>query len=763
MNSFLNKRKKTVAVFWLISYLLLLIIPIFANAYILMSVNTAIKREIKLKYSYFLESMCADIDHNLRDINSLSYAVRELDSVKELSGKSRITPESLYELKRTAGDVSKTRSGYNNSVDVFCVFVYFPRLDMIVCNNSYFETRDFFENRRVSAGISYEEHKEVLKTDKPIVRKLDYVNEAGKECTVYRFIFPAVKGRSAVVCLDIDEKMLFDRTIDVENNDVVILSGGDNIYISTNDKINEDELSWVKNTKETDIVYKKLAGKNAELSYIRSEVFDSYKYVFVDRTKSLYETSKKLMAVGMSVSVLAILLMLAVLYRLYGWNYLNIKDILTTLGVPSDEKTESLNEFEIIKNRIVSSQGKQRAMEREIYSKYKTQKEEFVLEMLTGVSGENENAVLEGLKKYDIRFDGGCYFVSCIKVRDLGVLEDLGLKNAHYVVRNIMDDVLKNENYCTCEYNGLLFYIFNFSEKENAKEYLSSILTESCEVTKMATEIVFTSATSEEGSSIKDFPKLYESAVNVLDISEFYGMEEHIFRQDLRDNVMEHTPLYSANVENEIILSIKSGDKKQLFEIVDKLFNEYVLVNHEWVFMGLAYSILNSILKVIDMSDSGKTGEAFKMLNSFKDYDNIEKIKGFIKDYGVHAMEIFSSEKEEKNELYESAIEYINEHYTESDLNVAKVSEYLGVTSIYLAYIVKQNSGVKLSEYIAKLRIDKAKSLLGSNAEMRVEDVARLSGFWQNRTFYNTFKKYTGLTPTQYRMLESGKNGNTKA
>ena len=119
-------------------------------------------------------------------------------------------------------------------------------------------------------------------------------------------------------------------------------------------------------------------------------------------------------------------------------------------------------------------------------------------------------------------------------------------------------------------------------------------------------------------------------------------------------------------------------------------------------------------------------------------------------------MKILDSSSEEKSELYQKAVEYINNHYTEPDLNVNKVGEELGVTSIYLAYVVKQNSGMKLSEYIAKLRIETAKELLESDHDMKIEQVAEESGFWQNRTFYNTFKKYTGLTPTQYRNLNKG-------
>jgi len=750
-----SKGKKTVAVFWLVSYLFLLIIPIFANVYILMSVNNAVKQEIDLKHSYFLKSMGANIDLNLKDINSLAYAVRECESVKNMSQKTDINPSRLLELKQTAVDVSKIRAGYNNSLEIF---VYFPLLDRIIFRQSYSSSAEFFTNHYKSTALGTDEQMEFLKSYDFCASKDITVDEFGKETAVYKFLYPAGRsGGGAVICVSMAEEMLFGKEIDLEKNDIVILSRGDKIYISSNDKINENDLSDLKNINETDVIYENQGGTEAGVSYIKSEIFDSYKYVFIDRSKSIHATSKKIIYIGVFVSVLSILLMMVVLYRLYGWNYLNIKDIMSILNDGAEEEKDSENEFEIIKSRIASTKTKQRAMEREIHSRLKTLKEEFIVEMLTGTT-KDKDYISEGLKKYDIRFEGNIFCVSVLKVKELGVLEDTGIKSAHYVVRNIMDDVLKNESFCACEYNGLLFYIFSFKNRDGAAEHLSDVLTESCEVTKMATEIVFGSATSETGTGIESIPKLYESALNVLNISEFYGMEEHIFRQELQDNVMEHTPVYSANVENEIIVSIKTGDRKQFFETVDRLFNEYVLVNHEWVFMGLAYSILNSILKLIDMSDSGKTDEAFEMLNSFKDYDNIEKIKVFIKDYGVHAMEIFNSEKEEKTELYERAIDYINNHYTESDLNVAKVSESLGVTSIYLAFIVKQNSGVKLSEYIAKLRVDKAKNLLDGDAEMRVEEVARLSGFWQNRTFYNTFKKHTGLTPTQYRMLSLRRN-----
>ncbi len=733
------KKKKTVAVFWVISYIILMMITIFGNTFILMRGNSAINSEINLKYSYFLKSMRSNIDVNLKDINTLAYAVRSNESVAGTAKETEINPSFLFELKKTAVEIQKLGAGYKSGISVF---VYFPKTDMITFSGSYTDTDDFFENKIKSENFGIEEYRKMLDGAEFFALRDVVSTEFEHEKPIYRFMYPTED--KAVVCVEIEEKTLFGDYFDTEKNDIAVLSRDGSIYISSCN-VGEGELGVLKNLKETDITYTKINGKPAGVSYIKSDILNSYKYVFIDRSGNLYDTSKKVTAIGAAVSVISICLMMLILYILYRWNYFNIKDIMNTLSDKENEEDNGENEYEIIKNR-------QRKIKREANSALRMMKEKFIIDMLTN-SFTDFKYVEEGIKKYDIRFSGKYFCVSVLRLKELGVLENMPVENAFYVIRNIMDDILKNESYCGCCHNGLLVYIFGFEKPENAYEYLGGILSESCEVTKMATEMVFTSATSEVGEGISSLPELYESAVSVLNLSEFYGMEEHIFKKDFEKQLPERRPVYSANVENEIISSIKTGDKQRFFDTVDRLFDEYVTSNHEWVFIGLSYSILNSILKIIDVSE--KSEEAFDMLNSFKDYNNIEKIKAFIKNYGVYAMDIFDTEKDEKNDLYARAIEYINNNYTDGDMNVSTVSERLGITSIYLAYIVKQNSGIKLSEYIARLRVEKAKELLDAEPELRVEEVAKMSGFLQNRTFYNTFKRYTGLTPTQYRIIKN--------
>ena len=67
----------------------------------------------------------------------------------------------------------------------------------------------------------------------------------------------------------------------------------------------------------------------------------------------------------------------------------------------------------------------------------------------------------------------------------------------------------------------------------------------------------------------------------------------------------------------------------------------------------------------------------------------------------------------------------------------------------YLSKTYKKQMGVNLKDTIAECRIEEAKRLLERGE--RVSDVAEEVGF-DNFTYFSTmFKKYTGITPNQYR------------
>lgn len=95
------------------------------------------------------------------------------------------------------------------------------------------------------------------------------------------------------------------------------------------------------------------------------------------------------------------------------------------------------------------------------------------------------------------------------------------------------------------------------------------------------------------------------------------------------------------------------------------------------------------------------------------------------------------------------AIDYINEHYTEQ-ITLNEVAEKIFVSSCYISRMFKKELGKNFVDYLNGLRIEKAKELL-KDPKYKTYEIAELVGIPDAHYFSRLFKKYEGLTPTEYR------------
>lgn len=111
-----------------------------------------------------------------------------------------------------------------------------------------------------------------------------------------------------------------------------------------------------------------------------------------------------------------------------------------------------------------------------------------------------------------------------------------------------------------------------------------------------------------------------------------------------------------------------------------------------------------------------------------------------------------------ESELVRKIKDYTRQYYYQEDLNLQWIAEnvvHLGVKYVGRCFI--SETGVKYSEYLSDTRMKKAKELLSHNREMRGEEIANQVGLGRNIPyFYQVFKKYTGMTPKEYREVCRG-------
>ena len=94
-------------------------------------------------------------------------------------------------------------------------------------------------------------------------------------------------------------------------------------------------------------------------------------------------------------------------------------------------------------------------------------------------------------------------------------------------------------------------------------------------------------------------------------------------------------------------------------------------------------------------------------------------------------------------------MEYIDNHLQEP-LTVRLLSEALGFSASYLSTIFKKEIGISLSEYIRRMRIDTAKTLL-QYTDFSCMEIAEYLCFSSDAHFSQAFSKYAGQTPREYR------------
>lgn len=97
-------------------------------------------------------------------------------------------------------------------------------------------------------------------------------------------------------------------------------------------------------------------------------------------------------------------------------------------------------------------------------------------------------------------------------------------------------------------------------------------------------------------------------------------------------------------------------------------------------------------------------------------------------------------------------ISYINDHYTDPELNASTVAEHFSYNRSYFSHLFKQRTGIALMEFIGKLRFEQAKELL-RNKDINLSKVASLSGYTDNRALNQAFKKHADMPASKWKQI----------
>lgn len=105
--------------------------------------------------------------------------------------------------------------------------------------------------------------------------------------------------------------------------------------------------------------------------------------------------------------------------------------------------------------------------------------------------------------------------------------------------------------------------------------------------------------------------------------------------------------------------------------------------------------------------------------------------------------------KGDKSKYVFEALSYIAEHYADSDINITGIAQSLGVSEGHLSHVFKKETSYTVVNYLTQYRIHMAMEML-RDCRRKVYEVAEAVGYKDVAYFGSTFKKFTGLSPSEY-------------
>lgn len=203
--------------------------------------------------------------------------------------------------------------------------------------------------------------------------------------------------------------------------------------------------------------------------------------------------------------------------------------------------------------------------------------------------------------------------------------------------------------------------------------------------------------------------------------------------------------------EQRLAVLLAEGEYKDASAIFDRAAADILQQSASpiWVKAAITALVHTAAGLLAEESQTPSQEEAFRKILKAKRTDELI----------AAAKELFSSlespaQTASYSQRFESIQSYIQDHYHEVSLSAQGVAEHLGISMSSLTRELQKSIGLTFSEYLHQLRLKDAKQMLRQRA-VPLRTIAQEAGYANVLTMVRAFKKYEGMTPGEYRALNT--------
>lgn len=501
-----------------------------------------------------------------------------------------------------------------------------------------------------------------------------------------------------------------------------------------------------------------------DTSYISQRYGTNFTYTLIEKKSIIRNVMTIQVVIIFIFAIIAVGICSLLAYRIALKNYMPLKRIMQYLNI-TDFDGDELKNMENLAKKLVNVNSQ---LEEKLDKQKKGSHSSILTKIIKGNFTDYDD-MMNNLKWYDVEF---VYPYFCV----IGFYLDSSEDVMNELVSNYKDDVysislfvlnnvygeLISEHFPInfVEVDNILVGIINMPDKtENNFDILEQIYNRAEEVLTKEFNLSYFVSVSDIGENITCVPMLYKSMQENFE-NIFISKDKKLYMH--RDNLN-----CRSNDDNNYIIQVqkiyslvRNLKLEEAMDSIDNLAETYLNSSHDPYISKIRACILSC--NILEGLNGVLDEELFKEIKS--DIDIINKYitperylhnlrKSFKKIEGTLDKHCFDGEN-----MVAKVNHIIEENYDNRDLSVSFISEKLNMSVSSLSNEYKKLSGCTVLKYIHSTRIAKAKGLL-IDTKLMIKDIAEAVGYDHTITFIRIFKKYEGITPTEFRETFTDKKG----
>lgn len=212
---------------------------------------------------------------------------------------------------------------------------------------------------------------------------------------------------------------------------------------------------------------------------------------------------------------------------------------------------------------------------------------------------------------------------------------------------------------------------------------------------------------------------------------------------------------YSSVINEKMMLALRLNDYAEIRKHLDDVFQfirrqkltaemTYTMV------IGLASLCLSHIV-ASGYEIATVLGADFSPYQEIKRQENLDNTYTWLEEI-FHKTLNLNAEKNKlsrSKQIFEETKLLIEQNYQNSSLNVEEITKIAFINGSYLRKIFNREANMSISDYITHVRMQRAKEIIQMK-KANIATVSEMVGYNDPGYFSKCFKKYYGLTPSEY-------------